>query len=97
MVKLLKAYHPDGSTRGVWQDANAGGFRKAGVMPERASRVEVIKESGPNHSNFHVDFTLLAEATGDPKLAVCLVRTFESYTAAVAAEVAWLEQNWVVK
>jgi hypothetical protein len=65
-------------------------------MPKRASRVEVI-EDGPNRSNFHVDFTLLAEQTGDPKLEVCLTKTFESYAAAVAAEVKWIEHNWLLK
>ncbi len=95
MVKLLKAYRQDGSVRGIWQDATGEQFRKNGTMPQRASRVEVIPD-GPNRSKFHVDFTLLAEARNDPKLAVCLVKTFLSYKDAVAAEVAWLEQNWII-
>lgn len=66
------------------------------MIPKRASRVEVI-EDGPNRSNFHVDFSLLAEHTGDPALAVCLVKTFASYQDAVAAEVRWIEQNWLLK
>jgi hypothetical protein len=96
MPKLLKAYRSDGSTRGIWQDATANDFRQAGIIPERASRVEVIRE-GPNRSKFGVDFTLLAELTGDPKLMVCLTRAYESYSEAVSAEVAWIEQNWILK
>lgn len=94
--RVLKAYRPDGSVRGIWQDSTAPGFREAGLVPERASRVEAIRD-GPNRSKFHVDFTLLSELTGDPKLCVCLTRTFDSHTEAVAAEVAWIEQNWLVK
>jgi hypothetical protein len=96
VIKVLKAYRPDGTIRAVWQDATAPGFRRAGVVPERASRVEVIRE-GPNRSLFHVDFTLLAEATAAPELEVCLTRAFESHTEAVAAEVAWIERNWLIK
>ena len=95
MPKLLRSYRPDGSTRGVWTDATATASRKAGVIPRRASRVEVI-EDGPNRSKFHVDLTLLSEIANDPKLAVCLTRTFESYAEAVAAEVRFIEQNWVI-
>lgn len=95
MPKLLKAYRPDGSVRGVWQDATGPGFRKAGAVPQRASRVEVVA-AGPNRGRFHVDLSLLAEAVGDPRLAVCLTRTFDSYTEAVAAEVKFIEQHWVL-
>lgn len=97
MVRLLKAYRPDGSTRGIWTDTTAAGFRKAGAMPRRASRVEVIEDPGPNQGRFHVDFTPISVIAGDPKLEVCLVNPFDSYTAAVMAEVIWLERNWVVK
>lgn len=95
MPKLLRAYRPDGSTRGVWNDQTAPASRKAGVIPQRASRVEVIPD-GPNRGEFHVDLTLLAEITGDPKFQVCLTRTFQSYSEAVAAEVAFIEKNWVL-
>ncbi len=94
-VKLLKAYRPDGTVRAVWSDQAAPAFRAAGVMPRRASRVEVI-EDGPNRGRFHVDLTLLSELTGDPKFAVCLTRAFDSYQEAVAAEVRFIETNWVL-
>ena len=95
MPKLLKAYRRDG-TRAIWSDQVAPSFRATGVIPQRASRVEVITE-GPQRGLFHVDFSLLADATGDDRLRVCLVKPFLSYNAAVAAEVAWLEQNWVLR
>lgn len=95
MPKLLRSYRPDGSTRGVWNETTAPASRKAGVIPQRASRVEVILD-GQSRGNFHVDLTLLSEITGDPKLAVCLTRTFESYSEAVAAEVEFIEKNWVL-
>lgn len=94
-MKLLKAYRPDGSIRAVWSDQVAPAFREAGVIPRRASNVEVI-EVGPNRGKFHVDLSRLAAITGNPEHAVCFAETFDSYTAAVAAEVKWLETNWVL-
>jgi hypothetical protein len=94
-MKLLAAYRPDGTKRAVWSDQAAPSFRKAGVIPERASRVEVIRD-GPNRGKFSVDFSLLADLTKDERFRVSLSRPFESYAAAVAAEVAWLEANWVL-
>jgi hypothetical protein len=94
-VKLLAAYRPDGTKRAVWSDRAAPSFRKAGVIPERASRVEVIRD-GPNRGKFSVDFALLADLTKDERYRVCLARAFESYQEAVRAEVAWLEANWVL-
>lgn len=96
--KLLKAFRPDGTVRAVWDDQTAPSFRAAGVMPRRASRVEVIE---PHFCEkkcglFHVDFTPLAEATGDDRYRVCLAVPFYQYAAAVAAEVRWLQQNWVL-
>lgn len=95
-ARLLKAYRPDGSTRAVWQDTIGPGLRRAGVMPRRASRVEVIPD-GPSRGRFHVDLTLLSEIAGNPKLAVCLTQTFDSYSEAVAAEVRFIEHNWVLE
>ncbi len=63
-------------------------------MPHRASRVEVIA-AGKHRGRFHVDFSLLAELSGKAEHCVCLVPTFNSYQEAVAAEVAWLEENYV--
>lgn len=95
MVKLLKAYRPDGTARGVWRDETGPSFRKAGAAPRRASRVEVV-EDGPKAGLFHVDLSPLADQTGDARHRVCLARAFESYTEAVAAEVSYIERNWVL-
>lgn len=95
MVKLLKSYRPDGSSRAVWSDQTAAAFRRAGVIPQRASRVEVI-DAGQHRGRFHVDLSLLADITGDSKLRVCLATPFDSYAAAVAAEVSFIERNWVL-
>lgn len=95
-MKLLKAYHADGSVRAVWKDEISKSLRAAGATPKRASRVEVVTE-GPNATLFYVDFTPLFEITGKASDCVCLCKPFESYSAAVAAEVAWLERNWVTR
>lgn len=52
---------------------------------------------GPNRGKFHVDLTLLSEIAGNPRFAVCLTKTFDSYAEAVAAEVRFIEQNWVLE
>lgn len=90
----MKRYLPTGETRAVWDDSQAARERAQGVIPRRASRVEVV-ESGPNLGRFHVDFSPLAAATGDPAHLVCLPRTFGGYSEAVEAEVAWLHENYV--
>lgn len=95
-AKLLKCYRPDGETRGVWTSRSGPSFRKAGVIPVRASRVEVIPD-GINRGRFHVDFSLLADATGDRRHRVCLHTPFDSYEAAVTAEVLYVERNWVLQ
>lgn len=95
MAKLLKAYRSDATIRGIWTDQTASGFRQNGTIPQRASRVEVIP-SGPHRGKFHVDLTLLSELTGDDRFCVCLLPAFDSYADAVAAEVSWIEQNWVL-
>lgn len=94
-VKVLKAFLPSGETRAIWSDQVAASFRKKGIIPQRASRVEVIQD-GPSRGKFHVDFSLLADATGDERYRVCLSQAFESYADAVAAEVEWLTGNWVL-
>ena len=93
--QLLKAYRPDGSIRAIWTDKVAPAFREAGAIPHRASNVEVI-EVGPNRGKFHVDFSKLADLTGNETYRVCLCQAFDTHGAAVAAEVRWLELNWVI-
>lgn len=95
-VRLLKAYRPDGVTRAVWNDSLGPGLRKAGASPRRASRVEVI-EDGPHAGRFHVDLSLLADIAGRADFRVCLARVFDGYAEAVAAEVAFIERNWVLE
>lgn len=53
-------------------------------------------EAGPHRGRFYVDLSLLSQIAGDRRLAVCLARPFDSYAEAVAAEVAYIEQNWVL-
>ena len=93
-VKIIAAYRPDGSRRGIFRRESSGLFRSAGQRPARASRVEVL----PNDPDgrFHVDFGPLADLTGDERFRVCLTQLFPEYEDAVAAEVAWLEKHYVV-
>jgi len=93
--RLLKAYRPDGTVRCVWRDELAAGLRRRGFVPRRAGRVEVVPD-GPHRGRFYVDLSPLAERAGDRRLCVCLTRTFAGYTAAVAAEVRFVERFWVV-
>lgn len=93
---LHRAYGTDGRTRAIWSDDRASTLRATGSTPRRASRVEAITE-GPHRGLFSVDFTLLSEITGDPRHAVCLARPFERHDAAVAAEVAWLRDNYILE
>lgn len=92
---VVKRYLPTGETRSVWNDAVASREREHGVLPQRASRIEVITE-GPKRGLFHVDFSLLADVTGDERFRICLREAFVDYSAANAAEVAWLHDNWVL-
>lgn len=94
-AKLLKSYLPDGSQRAIWSEQTAPGFLASGVMPERASRVEVIRD-GPLRGRFYVDFSLLADLTGCDHYRVCLRDTFPAHEPAVRAEAAWLIKNWVL-
>lgn len=95
MPSLLRAYRPDASTRAIWTDAAGPTLRQGGSIPERASRIEVIRE-GPFRGFFSVDFSLLSRATGDPRYAVCLAKPFAQYGEANQAEVDWLKKRWLV-
>lgn len=95
-AQLLRVYGRDGQTRAIWSDRSAALFRATGSRPKRASRVEVI-EDGPNSGRFGVDFTLLAEATGNEKYRVCLTKAYDRYDEAVAAEVAWIRDNYLLE
>lgn len=95
-ARLLRVYGGDGQTRAIWSDRSASLFRATASRPQRASRVEVI-EAGPNSGRFGVDFTLLAEATSNEQYRVCLVRAYDRYDEAVAAEVAWIRDNYLLE
>lgn len=95
-MTVTKRYMPDGSTRAIWDDAVGDRERQAGVIPQRASRIEVVQE-GPSRGRFCVDFSLLADATGREEFRICLTQTFKSYAEANRAEVAWLKQNFILE
>lgn len=79
---------------GVWSDDDHSA-RLRGAVPLRASRIEVIA-SGPSAGRFFVDFSLLAESEKRDDFAICLTKTFDSYTEAVATEVDWLKRNYLL-
>lgn len=91
----VKCYRPDGTTRSLWSRPFAPVLRRHEVLPVRGSNVIAIRE-GPHRGRFHVDFTPLADASGDDRYRVCLTETFDVHEDAVAAERAWLLQNWVL-
>jgi hypothetical protein len=93
-ARLVKVYTA-GTQRAIWTSDNEKLLRAQGALPQRASRVEVIPD-GEHRGLFHVDFSPLAAITGDCRYAVCLPKPFASYHEAVAAEVAWLQQNWML-
>ena len=94
-MRILKCFRPNGEIRGIWNDQTGPGFRTHGAIPQRASRVEVIQE-GPSRGMFYVDFSPLADITGDDRYRCCLAEVFESYSRAVATEVEWLTKYWVL-
>ena len=96
MATSIKSYRPDGSARAIWSKPFARVFRDHGIMPVRGSNVIAITENC-NKGWFHVDFTALALITGDERFAVCLREPYETHEEAVAAEHAWLIQNWVMQ
>lgn len=94
MPELLAVYRPDATKRAIWTDGAGPALRAGGAIPERASRIEVIRE-GPFRGLFSVDFSLLAEVTSDPRYAVCLVRPYAQYGDANKAEVEWLRRHFL--
>lgn len=90
----VKRYFGSGDTIAIWNDDRAATARRHGIIPQRASRIEVVQD-GPRRGRFYVDFSLLADALGDDSYRVCLSQTYERYDVANAAEVVWLEQNVV--
>lgn len=94
-TQVVKRYLPDGSVRAIWDDRTGDRERRQGLVPGRASRIEVVPE-GPKAGLFHVDFSPLADLTGDDRYRACLAQTFASYTEANRAEVAWLLENYVM-
>jgi hypothetical protein len=90
----LKRYLATGEARSLWHDDLAAREQRAGALPVRASRIEVVPE-GPGRGRFAVDFSLLAAHTGCDRYRCCLRQTFPRYDQANAAEVAWLLEHYV--
>jgi len=91
---VIRRYLPNGQRRAIWDDRFACAERQAGVRIQRASRVEVI-DSGPYAGYFYADLSLVAQAAGQPKWAVCLYPPQPTYQEAVASEVRWLKANFL--
>lgn len=90
----VKCYRTDGSVRAIWAKPFARVFREHNTLPVRGSNVIAISE-GRYRGWFHVDFSSLADLTGDESFRVCLRVPYESHEEAVAAEHVWLISNWV--
>lgn len=90
--KTFKRYLPSGETRAIYADSRRHLLREGEV--DRASLINPVKE-GPNKGRFYVDFSFLADATGEDRFRMCLTQTFETYDEANRVEVEWLEKNWV--
>lgn len=65
-----------------------------GVLPDRASSIEIVKE-GPKRGHWMVEFSPLANSLGDPFYRCCLVECFRKRSDAIAAEVVWLQENFL--
>ena len=93
-MEIRKVFLPTGETRAIWTAPVSSTFRQHHVLPKRASRIEVIQE-GKSRGLFHVDFSLLADATGNDDFRCCLLTPFASYEEANRAELDWLRKNWL--
>ncbi len=93
-MKLLKAYRNDGTVRSVYDDRIAPTL--LGTEVHRASHVEPVR-IGPYRGNWHVDLSPLGDLLNRDEFRVCLVDTFTRRTEALAAEVAWIERNWILE
>jgi len=95
MVRLK--FSPGGKVRAIhddnfpWEKAFGPDFA---ASRRRASIINTV-EDGPNAGRFYVDFSHLADATGDEKYRVCLTHTFDREGVAKEAEVVWLTANYI--
>ena len=94
-MKNVIRFLPTGEVRGIYTDAVPLRRILPGLMPHRASRIEVVQE-GRHRGRFSVDFSLLAELTGNPEHRSSLATTFDSYQEAIRAEVQWLQANYIL-
>lgn len=85
----MKRIMPDGSMREIWPADRP--VTRTDETPVRASHVKSVP------GGFSVDFSPLADATGLERFRLELPEVFVSYAAAVAAEVSWLRQNYVME
>ncbi len=95
MVRLK--FSPGGKVRAIhddnfpWEKAFGPDFA---ASRRRASIINTV-EDGPHAGNFYVDFSHLADATGNDQYRVCLTRTFAREGDAKNAEVVWLTANYI--
>ena len=94
MAETVRRYLPSGKTLSIWTDSSSAYERKAGNIPQRASRVEVI-ESGKFAGFFHADMSLIADIVGNDSFRVCLFPPRDKYSEAVMDEVTWLKEHFL--
>jgi hypothetical protein len=85
LIRLL----PDGSVRSIYSDTVDYRLFGPDETRQRASSVESVP-AGPQRGNWFVDFSALG-----PGYELCLLQTYRKRAEALAAEVAWLRQNWL--
>lgn len=89
----LVRYLPNGEVRGIWYD-DFDVRLVFGVIPHRASRIEVI-EDGEHKGQFQVDFCPLAKMTGREEYRQTF-SPFSTYEEARRFEMMWLLRHWVL-
>ncbi len=92
---MIRRYMPDGSVRAVWPKTGADLLRGVGT-PVRAGQILVV-EAGPWAGFFYADLSPLADLTTDDRHRVCLYPPQSDYSAANAAEEAYVQRHYVLE